>query len=1313
MPISDGFWKELRERAKNLYYLDNSEEEIINDCISLIRNRPRYNSLSDKEVQKIAKDIQVEGRVLAEVDLARDSKAKVNAQKAVEKAIAKPAEVVGTNVMRAGYKAGKPVKFLGRGAKKKTDDTVTFTKKATAGIYAGLGMAGAAEKSLREVGELEQVRDWENRIRELKDKNAKIRFDVRGRKDRRWTYNEREEFEKNIEEINKLKDEIDAHPEYYTPGRRAEQNARAVGRTARSPFFAKIEARDVRAKRLDPKVRSAINKGRGILRKESKKIALNREKQLTQTVNDARERFEVIKKKMEEVLKKGEEKEEGVGSLKDSFMGGAMKGGGAGPQAALIGGAVEAATNMLGKDGAKEAAIIAYTAREMMYERERLDRLEEEMEKELEKDLTKVLVAEADKIAKDIALKEGLDDEKDTISGYLKDEARKLAFFYERQYHNKLKRAIGKIGMISRDIGMGGMTWGDAWLLFWDNIKQILFGPWIWGTLLIILYWLMLTNYVTPMIGGSQWYLYMMPILLGLITFVLNLEATKQPMDWLTHIISGTLIGFAVIVFLIAIWTPQDVATFGFFTSEDGLWYNSWWFFFMIWGFLALFVGVFQFYHAGGFMIVFQMAILILLFSYAALGPYNYIYNQVTDQIKVPVNIAFRAVGTAFSSVWTLATDPQKWYEQQQLMNVQPEVPLVQPQGVEITRLDVLPASVFSGEEFQVVGYLNNDARTIIKDIKVSVSCNSYCIVSNSTTIVPEEFEYGWAPNITEGMSAEEQEEENAKNDMRSAQGNAVSITKIEAGDVEKFMAARMGKITFEIEYTSTTNATLPVTVMSDDEIERRQREGEEVYHNVPGWEPGAIARLSISANPQPIKANAAEATLLIAVSSARDDGTVKLYNGDPIIVHLPDTIGTWVEEPTPGSEEIIPGNCRGQIDNCEIDQANPEKLTCYVDPGNKEKDIVEIDAREVGSIFHFFCDFEPADTNGAPFKTDYIRAELPQYTFVTKKSKTLNVVPLGISQGGIDEIVEVPELDVKSGPAIYVKIDPADHTEVWEFRFTDNPHDENFLLDDDFNCDNNPDCKDDGRIDCVVMAVNEQPFRSIFGSWGFDKRMVWYISEGGIIYNGENGNKMWDGIKDNLIYEGCKARVFSDCDTCVSMDDEVTPCTNSEIASASPTGSSSIGGERYNDAPLEDNKYIHCTDELCYLLSKMNGKYYWKPAYEILCASDGNWHACDVDGTTKTANGNEYMCKDTIWHECSEDVAELILIEETKYICQERQWIEYVPPCDTYDSCEECIGKDCGWCEADSGAGMCNPVNSESETICSGLGTWYTSSCP
>ncbi|MBI3190333.1 hypothetical protein HYZ41_01370, partial [archaeon] len=275
-----------------------------------------------------------------------------------------------------------------------------------------------------------------------------------------------------------------------------------------------------------------------------------------------------------------------------------------------------------------------------------------------------------------------------------------------RTFGHALMRGLG---IASRGLETGGAAFTNVFY----NIFTFLLGPWT----ITSLFTLVLFYFTFIFVGYNVQILWIMPLIGAAITFLLNFSDTLRPLDWLTHIASGAIIGYSAALLLISLGAPNWNFIGG--SNSSGFW--------IAWIVLGA-IGLFQFYQTGGWKIVLQVGILVLVFSYIALGPYHAYYDQAITQIKAPIEVAYRQVSNAITDVWLLVTNPTEWYARQQLVNVRPERPLDYPKGVEFGSIEAMPPSVPQGQQFAMMAVIKNDGPIDASDVVVSYSCNSWCI---------------------------------------------------------------------------------------------------------------------------------------------------------------------------------------------------------------------------------------------------------------------------------------------------------------------------------------------------------------------------------------------------------------------------------------------------------------------------------------------------------------------------------------------------------------------------------------------------------
>lgn len=549
----------------------------------------------------------------------------------------------------------------------------------------------------------------------------------------------------------------------------------------------------------------------------------------------------------------------------------------------------------------------------------------------------------------------------DDIKSELKGEAQKIATSMVEKGRDTLS---GPLGMI-RSASMGAKTVGASYYSFWEFWREILTAPFIWGTLFAVVQYFFILTYV----GYNPTYLLIYPIITALFTFLVYFgdlfEGGARPFDLFNHLASGAIIGYTAVLLMLA---------FGFQTFVSTGWFWGIWIFFSL-------IGIFQFYHSGGFRIVLQGGVIILLFAYIAMGPYSGYYQQVIDQVRGPVVVAYDAVEKTVGDVYLLATNPTEWYARQQVQNVRPEKSTVAARGLEITLFDALPASVPAGQQFAVTAVLKHEGvLDNVTDMKVAFSCNQWCLIDGVTA-------------TDKGVS---RTSKGAFMINNAVNGQSIllkgeSMVASFSGFISKSVTNReneyrLAKVTMNVSYKYSTTSSLFVEVVNSEELNKRTNEGKN-FRNVVAIGKNGPAQLSLNVGPQPLIAGK-NALLLVSVSNSRDDSSVILNEGSEITIRMPRSVGSglncdgFVHEETDGYPDIT----------------GVEVVRYKVSP--KTADRVEIKASDFNSIFPFICSFTANEVRGAgPLtQTGLVTAELPSYEFTVIKEKEVPVtVPLGI----------------------------------------------------------------------------------------------------------------------------------------------------------------------------------------------------------------------------------------------------------------------------------------------------------------------------
>lgn len=733
---------------------------------------------------------------------------------------------------------------------------------------------------------------------------------------------------------------------------------RAIGRFARSALgFKAKKFTDPKYEKRNPAARAAVNKGKRELNAMARRIA--------KTMID---KYENSLNKMKDIWEKKKDDWDAKRKEARSFL---RKSGGK-----SIISSMKFSTNLADVAGGLGKALgnvsdPARKARASMLQQE-LDQTFQRFSKadgalntllttkvdELEKEILERLNPVAEAIAKKhiyrFRIKEP--EEKDYILAELKEEATFLSESLAKTGRVRLRGIAGRLKTIS----MRGQTATDVWHTFLDNIWNIIIGPWTVGTIFIIIQFFFITAYV----GYHPLLLFWIPIAGAILTFLLNFEQAKQPLDWIGHLASGAMISMAFVILFYSLGITME--NMGGGTG-----------FFIFGGLIFVFIGLFQFYQAGGFRTALMLTIIALLFGYVALGPYSGYWQVIKDQIKTPINMAWKAIKGAVEDIWLLATNPTEWYARQQLQSVRPEKPIDFPKGVEVTLFDAIPPSVPATQEFAVTAVFRNEGEMEAKDIKVTAECNQWCdtryVVSDSKFKKESDGFYHYYIEDSEGNEV--------RGNLERKEANTITLSHLVAKTIAGREAEfRMAKVTLKVSYRYHTSASLLVDVMHEDELQRLFREGHDVYRNVLAVEKVTPAKLSINVGPQPLKAGTTGALLLVSISNVRDDGEIRLTPEDTIKIKMPKTLGSGLE--CGGYKAAEEGS------NWVLNYRIPKELT--------------IEAYDFSSIFAVLCSFDVTPNVGTK-TTGLITAELgdkdtPGFEFITKKEKDVPITtPLGI----------------------------------------------------------------------------------------------------------------------------------------------------------------------------------------------------------------------------------------------------------------------------------------------------------------------------
>ncbi len=525
----------------------------------------------------------------------------------------------------------------------------------------------------------------------------------------------------------------------------------------------------------------------------------------------------------------------------------------------------------------------------------------------------------------------------------LEAEASKLSDFWTRAARSTLRRMGGSMALGMRALSMQSMRIGDWWHLITSNVFEFIKGPWILGSLLVIVQYLAITAWAGEYVPGilAAPYLIFAPIIAAVLLFVINYANSTYPMEWVEHLISGALMGLTLVLLFAGL-------------GIDPL--SSIWLF---WGlFFGLFlIAAFSFYPQGRFSAIVPIAIIVLIFGYASLGPYSGQVREVRDQTVLPLKMVWTQLKGTGEYVWLLATNPTEWYARQQMQNVRSESPLDQPKGVEITDIQLSPPTVPANQDFFVYLVIENKGEQTAKSIKVSAGCENseYCTLKE----VPVDYQ----------------------TELKSGQGDRLQYKFTALGRKSTGRSAEgvFAKPIVNVSYIYSTNSSLSVELATRSEIERRQLSsegGKENRYFYPQVAYGIAqpAQLSLNVGPQPLE-EGKTATMVAAVLNARTDGTVVLEPTTAISINLPEVVGSGLSCTSAGG--VV--SCSGG--ECRMIKEH------------------RIGHSDFSSILPIYCTFTVGSLpDGRPSITSLITGELREYRYDISMEKSIKVTaPIGV----------------------------------------------------------------------------------------------------------------------------------------------------------------------------------------------------------------------------------------------------------------------------------------------------------------------------
>ncbi|MBI4162375.1 MAG: transglycosylase SLT domain-containing protein, partial [Candidatus Aenigmarchaeota archaeon] len=514
-------------------------------------------------------------------------------------------------------------------------------------------------------------------------------------------------------------------------------------------------------------------------------------------------------------------------------------------------------------------------------------------------------------------------------------------------------------------LSRGLQTTGAGWTNIFYNLWGLIIGPWTTHTIFVLIQFFFILQYV----GYDPRLLWIMPLVSAVFTFLLSFENSRTPLDWLANLSTGAMMGYSAILFMTIIGA--------FFWFDGGLT----WTYLIIWAALALFIGNFQIYQTGGNKSVMTLSIVILFFAYVALGPYSGYYQQAVDQVRPAAELAYNVVSNAVNDVYLLATNPTEWYSRQQRLNAVPEKPLSIAKGIEIIALDGLPQNVPAGLDFALASVIKNDGELEqAQHISVSFDCNAYCDKTFAkvapSQAPPDSFLAILPPSMREYNKPTGGEFYLATR-MSKGESDIFNIQPFIAKTLAQRRAeTQFAKVNMTITYVYTASSSLLVTVIDQDILQQRFRQGEDVFKQVAATAKVTPARLSLNVGPQPLifkTPNPAiqdlnKVLLLVSISSARDDSSILLTENTRIILKIPTILADTGIDCGPPDVSSVDSSFTIDPDN-HIVTYTPKPL----------RDIIEIETYKTNSIYSFICKLPLAQMSGT--RTSLITAQIGSQT--------------------------------------------------------------------------------------------------------------------------------------------------------------------------------------------------------------------------------------------------------------------------------------------------------------------------------------------
>ncbi|GEM_PF-2822997 len=508
---------------------------------------------------------------------------------------------------------------------------------------------------------------------------------------------------------------------------------------------------------------------------------------------------------------------------------------------------------------------------------------------------------------------------------------------------------------------------GLALVVFWGGMKL----PWIFSLLIIWIQFAFLLGgtvlFAAPLPGYTSFDTTQAILIAAgaaLLNLFFNMRKQRGPLPSISHLLAGLIIGLGALTLILAF---QAFGAGGF----------------LFWALVILAIGVavFQVYFPSGYpdglRAVNVLAIIVLVFSFFALGPYSGFVVSVTDQIGAPIKAATAQGSLALTDVWLLITNPTEYFAQQQLRNVRPERPISFPKAVEVSRLDAIPGTVPAGERFTLFAAFENQADQDAREVQA----NAECAFSAPRDVGP-------CTKVSGAFTG-------AGRTMRPGQVDRAEWTFTSTGRTGREPGQRVAETVFNTVNLSLsaiydTSSSLQVELATDAEISRRQTQQGRFYYSESAIGKVSPAQVSISVGPQPL-ITGRDATSVIAVTNARPDGNVIfLPERTQVIIELSPAVGSGL---VCSSQTLGGGNCNKAP---SLNAQGNEEYGCVLPTGRQPLLLERYQSR---SVIPIFCQFKVAEV--APevgSRTGLIIAQLKNYRFDLFQEKKIQVTaPLGV----------------------------------------------------------------------------------------------------------------------------------------------------------------------------------------------------------------------------------------------------------------------------------------------------------------------------